>query len=48
LADRGARVPVSTTGGVLLVLVFVAGLLSTVVAARLATRGPLLQALRSE
>jgi ABC-type antimicrobial peptide transport system permease subunit len=48
LYDSGARLPVSATGLVLLALVFVAGLLSTLVAARVATRAPLLQALRSE
>jgi hypothetical protein len=46
--ERGGRLPLST-GGILLVLaVFVAGLVSTVIAARLATRGPLLASLRSE
>jgi ABC-type antimicrobial peptide transport system permease subunit len=48
LVDRGGRVPLSTGGGLLLISVLIAGLLSTVLAARLATRAPLLQSLRSE
>ncbi len=48
VAERGGRIPVSTGAVLLIVAVLVAGLLSTVVAARLATRGPLLDALRAE
>jgi putative ABC transport system permease protein len=46
--ERGGRLPLSTGGLLLLFVVFVAGLVSTVVAARLATRGPLLAALKAE
>jgi ABC-type antimicrobial peptide transport system permease subunit len=46
--ERGGRLPVSTGAALLLFVVFVAGLASTVIAARLATRGPLLAALRAE
>ena len=48
VAERGGRIPVSTGGALLIVTVLVAGLLSTVMAASLATRGPLLDALRAE
>jgi hypothetical protein len=48
LADRGLRAPVSSAGLLLLALVLIAGLLSTLVAARVATRAPLVAALRSE
>ena len=48
VAERGGRIPVSTGAVLLIAAVLVAGLLSTVVAARLATRGPLLDALRAE
>ena len=46
--ERGGRVPVSAGGALLIAAVLAAGLLSTVIAARLATRGPLLEALRAE
>jgi ABC-type lipoprotein release transport system permease subunit len=46
--DRGGRLPLSAGALLLVGAVFVAGLLATVLAARLATRGPLLAALRSE
>jgi ABC-type lipoprotein release transport system permease subunit len=48
LLERGGRVPVSTTGLILVAMVLVAGTFVTVLAARLATRQPLLEALRSE
>ena len=49
VADRGGRVPATTTtGALLLVAVLVAGLLSSVLATRAALRVPLLEALRSE
>jgi ABC-type antimicrobial peptide transport system permease subunit len=48
VSERGGRMPVSTAGALLMVAVLVTGLLSTVVAARLATRGPLLDALRAD
>jgi len=48
LLERGGRVPLSTSGALLVAAVLVAGLISTAVAARLATRAPLLSALRSE
>jgi hypothetical protein len=38
----------STSGLVLVFAVFVAGLVSTLIAARIATKGPLLEALRAE
>jgi hypothetical protein len=47
-ADRGARVPLSPAGGLLLVAVLAAGLLSSVIATRVALRAPLIGALRSE
>ncbi len=46
--ERGGRLPISTTGGVLLALIVVAGTISTALAARIAIRQPLLDALRSE
>jgi ABC-type antimicrobial peptide transport system permease subunit len=46
--DRGARLPISTGAALLVLAVLLAGLLSTVAAARLATRGSLLSALRAE
>jgi ABC-type antimicrobial peptide transport system permease subunit len=46
--ERGGRVPVSTGGALLIAGVLAAGLLSTTIAARLATRGPLLEALKAE
>jgi hypothetical protein len=47
LAERGGRM-LSSRGAVLLLAVFAAGLLSSVVALRAATRAPLLSSLRSE
>ena len=44
--ERGGRLPVSTNALVLLVLVLASGIVSTLVAARDAVRGPLLAALR--
>ncbi len=46
--ERGGRLPVTTTVGLLLFAVFLAGLLSSVVATRAALGTPLLEALRSE
>jgi ABC-type lipoprotein release transport system permease subunit len=46
--ERGVRVPLSSTGALLLFAVFVAGLLSSLVAARAVTRAPLLESLRSD
>jgi ABC-type lipoprotein release transport system permease subunit len=46
--ERGGRLPISTTVAVLLALIVVAGTVATVLAARLAIRQPLLDALRSE
>jgi len=48
MAERGGRLPVTGSGAWLLVAVFVAGLVSSVVATRAALRTPLLDALRSE
>ena len=46
--QRGARLPLSAGGGLLVVAVLAAGLLSSVVATRAALRAPLVAALRSE
>ena len=46
--ERGGRPPATDALGLLLFVVFLAGLLSSVVATRAALRTPLLQALRSE
>jgi putative ABC transport system permease protein len=46
--ERGGRLPTTQAGALLLVAVFVAGLLSSIVATRAALRTPLLAALRSE
>jgi hypothetical protein len=46
--ERGGRLPLTSGGALLLFGVFLAGLLSSVVATRAATRAPLLAALRSE
>ena len=46
--DRGSRVPLSSTGALLLFAVFAAGLLSSLIAARAVTRAPLLESLRSD
>ena len=48
VAERGGRVPLTSGALTLLFAVFVAGLLSSVVATRAATRAPLLSSLRSE
>jgi ABC-type lipoprotein release transport system permease subunit len=46
--ERGGTLPVSSGGALLLFAVFVTGLLSSIIATRLATRAPILEALRSE
>jgi ABC-type antimicrobial peptide transport system permease subunit len=46
--DRGARLPISSTGLLFLIAVLVTGLLSSTIATRLALKGPLMGALRSE
>jgi putative ABC transport system permease protein len=46
--ERGGRLPTTQAGALLLVAVFVAGLLSSIVATRAALRTRLLAALRSE
>jgi putative ABC transport system permease protein len=48
VAERGGRLPITTGGTLLLFAVLSAGLLSSAVATRAATRRPLLEALRSE
>jgi hypothetical protein len=48
ILERGGRLPVSSGGILLLFGVFVTGLLSSLVATRVATRAPLLESLRSE
>ena len=48
VAERGGRVPFTSSGVLLLFAVFVTGLFSSLAAARAATRTPLLEALRSE
>jgi putative ABC transport system permease protein len=48
LLERGGRAPISMTGVLLIAAVLAAGTLTTVLAARAATRQPLLDALRSE
>ena len=48
LTDRGWRVSAAARGGWLLLAVFAAGLVSSIVATRAALRAPLLGALRSE
>jgi hypothetical protein len=48
IADRGGRLPISAAGALVVTAVLVAGILATLISARLATRGPLLAALRSE
>ena len=47
-AERGGRLPLSTGGALLLFALLVTGLLSSVLAAKAVTRGPLLASLRSE
>jgi putative ABC transport system permease protein len=46
--ERGARLPLSAGGWLLLLAVLAAGLLSSLVATRAAVRAPLVSALRSE
>ena len=46
--ERGARLPLSRAGMLLLVAVLVAGLISSAIATRAALRWPLVAALRSE
>jgi ABC-type antimicrobial peptide transport system permease subunit len=48
VVERGGTVPLSSGGALLLFAVFVTGLLSSIIAVRLATRSPVLAALRSE
>jgi putative ABC transport system permease protein len=48
VAERGGRVPLTIAVALLLFAVFVTGLLSSLVATRLATRAPLLESLKSE
>ena len=48
VAERGGRLPMTAGGGLVLMSVFVAGLLSSVVATSAALRAPLLSALRAE
>jgi hypothetical protein len=48
VAERGGTIPISSGGTLLLFAVLVTGLLSSIIAVRLATRSPILQALRSE
>lgn len=46
--ERGGRAPISTAAGVLLIVILSAGTMATALAARVAIRQPLLEALRSE
>ena len=48
VVERGGRVPLTSGAALLLFAVFVTGLLSSLIATRMATRAPLLEALRSE
>ena len=48
IAERGGRLPVTSSGALLLFGVFVTGLVSSIVAMNVATRAPLLSSLRSE
>ena len=48
VAERGGRLPLTMGGALLVFVVLAAGLLSSIVAIRAATRGPLLSSLRSE
>jgi ABC-type antimicrobial peptide transport system permease subunit len=48
VAERGGRLPLTREGALLLFVVFMTGLLSSVLAMRVGTRAPLLTALRSE
>jgi putative ABC transport system permease protein len=48
IVERGGRLPVTSSGALLLCAVFVTGLISSIVAMNAATRAPLLSSLRSE
>jgi ABC-type lipoprotein release transport system permease subunit len=48
IVERGGRVPLTSSGALLLFGVFITGLLSSIVAMNAATRAPLLSSLRSE
>jgi len=48
IVERGGRMPITTSGALLLFAVFTTGLLSSIVATRLALRAPLLESLRTE
>ena len=48
VAERGGRLPITSSGALLLFGVFITGLLSSIVAMNAATRAPLLSSLRSE
>jgi hypothetical protein len=48
VAERGGRIPLSSSGALLLSAVFITGLISSIVAMNAATRAPLLSSLRSE
>jgi putative ABC transport system permease protein len=48
IVERGGRLPVTSSGALLLFAVFVTGLISSIVAMNAATRAPLLSSLRSE
>jgi putative ABC transport system permease protein len=48
VVERGGTIPLTSSGALLLFAVFVTGLLSSIIAVRLATRAPVLEALRSE
>ena len=46
--ERGGRIPLTSSGALLLFAVFVTALLSSIVAMKVATRSPLVTALHSE
>ena len=48
IAERGGRLPITSSGALLLFGVFITGFLSSIVAMSAATRAPLLSSLRSE
>jgi hypothetical protein len=48
IVERGGRIPLTSGGALMVFAVFVTGLLSSIIATRGATRGPLLESLRSE
>jgi ABC-type lipoprotein release transport system permease subunit len=48
IAERGGRLPLTSSGALLLSAVFITGLISSIVAMSAATRAPLLSSLRSE